>query len=78
MREVQRKLGADQAAVAAGGAPANEPDSPNALSNLAMWLERAERIRAQQRNSKNKLAARAGGGMHLQACPEPRRTGQGP
>ena len=57
MREVQRKLGADQAAVAAGGAPANEPDSPNALSNLAMWLERAERIRTQQRNSKNKLYA---------------------
>ena len=57
MREVQRKLGADQVAVAAGGAPANEPDSPSALSNLAMWLERAERIRTQQRNTKNKLYA---------------------
>ena len=57
MREVQRKLGADQAAVAAGGAPANEPGNAKALSDLAMWLERAERIRTQQRNSKNKLYA---------------------
>ncbi len=57
MREVQRKLGADQAAVAAGGAPANEPGSPKALSDLAMWLERAERIRTQQRNTKKKLYA---------------------
>ena len=57
MREVQRKLDADQAAVAAGGAPANEPGSPKALSDLAMWLQRAERIRTQQRNSKNKLYA---------------------
>ena len=57
MREVQRKLDADQAAVAAGGAPANEPASPKALSDLAMWLERAERIRTQQRNNKNKLYA---------------------
>ena len=57
MREVQRKLDADQAAVAAGGAPANEPDSPKALSDLAMWLQRAERIRTQERNSKNKLYA---------------------
>ena len=57
MREVQRKLDADQAAVAVGGAPAHEPDSPKALSDLAMWLERAERIRTQQRNTKNKLYA---------------------
>ena len=57
MREVQRKLDADQAAVAAGGAPANAPDSPKTLSDLAMWLERAERIRTQQRNTKNKLYA---------------------
>jgi len=57
MREVQRKLDADQAAVAAGGAPANEPGSPKALSDLAMWIERAERIRTQQRNTKNKLYA---------------------
>ena len=31
MREVQRKLDADRAAVAAGGLPANEPDRPNIL-----------------------------------------------
>ena len=57
MREVQRKLGADQAAVGAGGAPANEPGNAKALGDLAMWLERAERIRTQQRNTKNKLYA---------------------
>ena len=57
MREVQRKLDADQAAVAASGAPATEPGSPKALSDLAMWLQRAERIHTQQRNSKNKLYA---------------------
>ena len=57
MREVQRKLDADRAAVAGGGAPAHEPGSPKALSDLVMWLERAERIRTQQRNSKNKLYA---------------------
>ena len=57
MREVQRKLNADQAAVAASGAPANEPGNAKALSDLAMWLQRAERIRTQQRNSKNKLYA---------------------
>lgn len=56
MREVQRKLDADQAAVAAGGAPANEPN-PKALSDLGLWLQRAERVRTQQRNSKNKLYA---------------------
>ena len=57
MREVQRKLDADKAAVATGGAPAHEPASPKAISDLMMWLERAERIRTQQRNSKNKLYA---------------------
>ena len=57
MREVQRKLDADQAAVAAGGAPMNEPDSPKALSDLGLWLQRAERIRTQQRHTKNKLYA---------------------
>jgi IS5 family transposase len=55
MREVRRKLDAGQVAVAASGAPANEPDSPKALSDLAMWLQRAECIRTQQRNSKSKL-----------------------
>ena len=57
MREVRRKLGADQAAVAAGGAPGHEPSSLKAVSDLMMWLERAERIRTQQRNTKNKLYA---------------------
>jgi transposase, IS5 family len=57
MREAQRKLDADQAAVAAGAAPANEPGNPKALSDLGVWLQRAERIRTQQRNSKNKLYA---------------------
>ena len=60
MREVQRKLSADQAKVAAAGAPANEAieaSSPKALGNLATLLERAERIRTQQRNTKNKLYA---------------------
>ena len=57
MREVQRKLDADKAAVAAGSTPANAPTSPNAISDLMMWLERAERIRTQQRNTKNKLYA---------------------
>jgi len=57
MREVQRKQGADRAAVVAGGAPANEPSSPKALSDLATLMERAERIRTQQRHTKNKLYA---------------------
>ena len=33
------------------------PQSPKALSDLATLLERAERIRTQQRNTKNKLYA---------------------
>jgi transposase, IS5 family len=57
MREVQRKLDAEQAAVAAGGAPAHEANSPKALSDLATLMERAERIRTQQRHTKNKLYA---------------------
>lgn len=57
MREVQRKLDADKAAVAAGGAPASEPNSPKAVSDLGTLLQRAERIRTQQRNTKNKLYA---------------------
>jgi IS5 family transposase len=57
MREVQRKLDVDKAAVAAGGAPAHEASSPTALSGLTTLLERAERIRTQQRNTKNKLYA---------------------
>ena len=47
MREVQRKIEARDFA----------PDRPKAVSDLMMWLERAERIRTQQRNDKNKLYA---------------------
>ena len=57
MREVQRKLDIDKAAVSAGGAPAHEATSPKALSDLHTLLQRAERIRTQQRNDKNKLYA---------------------
>ncbi|URI11646.1 IS5 family transposase [Aquincola tertiaricarbonis] len=57
MREVQRKLDADHAAVAAGGAPAHEADNPKALADLATLMERAERIRTQQPKSKHKLYA---------------------
>jgi IS5 family transposase len=47
MREVQRKI----------EAPDFAPDHPKAASDLMMWLERAERIRTQQRHDKNKLYA---------------------
>jgi IS5 family transposase len=57
MREVQRKLDADQAAVAAGGAPAHEATSPKALSDLHTLLQRAERIRTQRPKDKEKLYA---------------------
>lgn len=57
MREMQRKLDADQAAVAAGGAPLHEASNPQAIADLATLLERAERIRTQQRNTKSKLYA---------------------
>jgi IS5 family transposase len=57
MREVQRKLDAQTELLAAGGTPCNEPSDPKALSDLQMWLERAERIRTQQRHDKNKLYA---------------------
>jgi transposase, IS5 family len=57
MREVQRKLDATKAAVVAGAAPAHDPGSAKAISDLMMWLERAERIRTQERNTKNKLYA---------------------
>ena len=58
MREVQRKLDAQAvvAAVAADG-PALTPADPAAPSPLKTLLERAERIRTQQRNDKNKLYA---------------------
>ena len=47
MREAQRKI----------EAPEFAPDHAKAVSDLMMWLERAERIRTQQRNDKNKLYA---------------------
>jgi transposase, IS5 family len=54
---VQRKLDAHRAAVVAGADPVNKPDSPKALSDLATLLQRAERIRTQQRHDKHKLYA---------------------
>jgi len=57
MREVQRKLDSQGQGVAAGGAPALQPCGATALSALKTLLERAERIRTQQRHDKNKLYA---------------------
>ena len=57
IREVQRKLEAQAQAVAAGGAPEMEPTGATALGALKTLLERAERIRTQQRHDKNKLYA---------------------
>ncbi len=47
LREVQRKPDLSGAT----------PSNPKALSDLHMWLERAQRIRTQQRHDKNKLYA---------------------
>ena len=47
MREVRRKREAPEFAT----------DNPLALTELTLWLERAERIRMQQRHDKNKLYA---------------------
>lgn len=57
MREVQRKLDALTASMAAGNQPVDAPPSATAIGSLRMWLERAERIRTQQRHDKNKLYA---------------------
>ena len=63
MREVQRKQGAQAQAqaIAGGGAPHKEPAGATAgataLGALQTLLERAERIRTQQRHDKNKLYA---------------------
>ena len=57
MREVQRKLGAQAQAIAARGALQGEPAGATALGALKTVLERAERIRTQQRHDKNKLYA---------------------
>jgi transposase, IS5 family len=57
MREVQRKLDALTKTLAEGGKPQAEPTSAPALPSLKTWMERAERIRTQQRHDKNKLYA---------------------
>ena len=64
MREVQRKLDAQSLALAAGSAHVQAPSSPKelganqkAITQLQSLLERAERIRTQQRKDKNKLYA---------------------
>jgi IS5 family transposase len=57
MREVQRKLEAQAQVIAVGGTPDKEPAGATALGSLATLLERAERIRTQQRHDKNKLYA---------------------
>jgi transposase, IS5 family len=57
MREVQRKLETQSQTIASGGRPAHEPSGPTALGELQTWLQRAERIRTQQRHDKNKLYA---------------------
>jgi IS5 family transposase len=57
MREVQRKLDTQAQTIAAGGAPDKQPAGATALGALKTLLERAERIRTQQRHDKNKLYA---------------------
>jgi IS5 family transposase len=54
MREVQRKLDAMKASQDDDAGP---PPGPKAMSDLGLWLERAERVRTQKRNDKNKLYA---------------------
>ena len=56
MREVQRKLDAADK-VAVGGTSVHEASSPKALGALTTLLQRAERIRTQQRHTKHKLYA---------------------
>jgi transposase, IS5 family len=57
IREVQRKLDAQAQAVAAGNSPDEASSGATALGSLKTLLERAERIRTQQRHDKNKLYA---------------------
>ena len=57
MREVQRKVDAQAQAIAGGGAPDRAPAGATALHALKTLLERAQRIRTQQRHDKNKLYA---------------------
>jgi transposase, IS5 family len=56
VREVQRKLGALTKTLASGGTP-EAAAQKTALPALKTLLERAERIRTQQRHDKNKLYA---------------------
>jgi transposase, IS5 family len=55
MRKVQRKL--DALTLADGGQPERQPSGPKALAELQISLQRAERIRTQQRHDKNNLYA---------------------
>ena len=68
MREAQRKRdalrqvalstpAANSCASSLASSPAKPPASATALSDLPMWLARAERIRTQQRHDKGKLYA---------------------
>lgn len=57
MRDVQRGLNRILQAGSSGLAPGTQPTAVLALTALNLWLERAERIRTQQRHSKNKLYA---------------------
>jgi transposase, IS5 family len=56
MRDVQRRLERILQGDTAGLMAEHEP-TPLALTELRLWLERAERIRTQQRHDKNKLYA---------------------
>ena len=57
IREVQRKLQELTQAPPAGDGSGGPPSSAKAISDLQLWLARAERIRTQQRHDKNKLYA---------------------
>ncbi len=57
LREVKRKLDLSVNAPLNGAGSGGIPSNPKAISDLWMWLERAERIRTQQRHDKNKLYA---------------------
>ena len=57
MREVQRKIDVMAQALAEGSKPLVEPASRTALPELMKWMERAERIRTQQKKDKKKLYA---------------------
>jgi transposase, IS5 family len=56
MRDVQRAVNRISQGDFCGLTPGMHP-TPKALSDLTLWLERAERIRTQQRHDKNKLYA---------------------